>query len=107
MEHCRGVPLHDEYSSYSVFFEYKNFWQKKRQNRRSIFLRTSVYDFYLLVTEREEFEVVKTYRSTHLGVAKLDIFTDVSNFERIAGLCYKVTRETTRNEKASNIPQMW
>jgi len=28
MAQCRGVPLHDEYPAYSVFFECKNFWQK-------------------------------------------------------------------------------
>jgi len=42
------------------------------------------YDIYLLVTERGDFELAKD---------RLDIFTDVSNFERIAGLSYQVTRE--------------
>jgi len=76
---------------------------KKGQNRRSIFLRTSVCDFYLLVTESEDFEVVKDISTYSFGGCKTWHFRWCFDFERITGLSYQMTRELrgTRQHRIS------
>jgi len=69
----------------------QEFLTKKWQNRRSIFLRTSVLWFLSPCHRKGRFWSGKRSIDVLIwGVAKLDTFTDVSNFERIAGLSYQV-----------------
>jgi hypothetical protein len=65
-----GVPLHDEYPTYSVFFECKNFWQKNDKIDVRYSSELAWYDFYLLVTEREDFKVVKGISKYSFGSCK-------------------------------------
>ena len=91
-------------SSVITFLWMQEFLAKKWQNLRSIFLRTSVLWFLSPCHRKGRFWSGKRRIDVLIwGVAKLDTFTDVSNFERIAGLSYQVTMEPrgTRQRRVS------